>query len=89
LPIEYTHLLLYGSLAAFLFLALPPQKYRLLKTLLISNAISLMDELLQWIHPERVFDLVDLLLNLISMAVGLVLAWPFADSLQSSSTSNS
>lgn len=73
-PIEWTHLLLYGVLS-FLACAMCEaqgrglQKYTL--ALLISVAVSVLDETLQGIHPQRVFDLRDLILDLCGTVLGL------------------
>lgn len=67
-PIEYTHLLLYGSLAWTLTKAKGP-----VAAFILANLVSVLDELLQWFHPRRVFDTNDLLLNFASILSGLLL----------------
>lgn len=46
----------------------------LLTVFALSNLVSLGDELLQWVHPERVFDTRDLLLNFLGTVWGVLLS---------------
>jgi len=49
----------------------------LMLTILISNTVNIVDETLQWLHPQRVGDVGDLALNLASVMLGLLLIEPF------------
>lgn len=70
--IEWIHLLKYGTLSfsIFYFIADKPLGSRLLKALLLAIIASSLEEGAQHFHPQRVFDLKDLVLNLISVLVG-------------------
>ena len=74
-PIEWTHLLLYGALAFFASQWLGPVRSASLRAYMRVMAaaclVSLGDETLQAIHPQRVFDLRDLLLNLCGATLGV------------------
>ncbi len=77
LLIELTHLAIYGALAIFILSAINgTTQRRLLAALLISCAVSLCDECLQGIHPQRFFDLRDLCFNLLGTVLGISLTLP-------------
>ncbi|MCB0318632.1 MAG: VanZ family protein [Bdellovibrionales bacterium] len=74
---EFFHIFLYAPLAIFTYFAFTfyIQKTYICKTFLYCNLISLADELLQGLHPERFFDFQDLLLNCATIAFGLSLVY--------------
>lgn len=81
LPSEFVHIVLYGPLAMCVAHLLQTARFlfwgRTLATLLFINVVSIIDEGLQGLHPERVFDPRDLLLNFAGGVIGLVLIEPF------------
>lgn len=85
-PIERSHLVEYGVVAAFIFEALSERARQgqkvpvpALLAILISSLIGLIDECLQLMIPNRVFDPIDILFNALAsfMAVAgsIALTW--------------
>lgn len=75
LPVELFHVFLYGTLYWTCRLIDRPLFGMpvIASSFLITQVVSLIDELLQALHPERYFDLRDLLLNLVSALFGVLL----------------
>ena len=76
-PEERTHIIEYGLVAILIYRALLERKKSgslilVVFAILITTALGFLDELIQWIVPDRVFDFEDVLFNGIaaSMAVG-------------------
>ncbi|KAA3625024.1 MAG: VanZ family protein [Flavobacterium sp.] len=79
---ERSHLIEYSILAIFMYEALRERKRNgtniripALLALLISFSVGLLDEALQYVLPNRVFDPIDILFNgmVIAMAIGFTL----------------
>jgi hypothetical protein len=82
-PIETLHIVLYGALAAALYCSALNGRSARTATLcacVIAFGVSLLDEGLQWLHPARVGDPRDLLLNSLSSVFGVICAWPLCPS---------
>lgn len=79
---EYSHLLTYGLLGAFIWLLIIG--YRFNRAMVAASlgciGVSLMDETLQGLHPQRFFDLRDLWMNLLSSLLGIMLIRPWLTS---------
>ncbi|MCB0336829.1 MAG: VanZ family protein [Bdellovibrionales bacterium] len=78
--IEFAHLLLYGGFtfsAASYLSTKGSQGRNFINSQLLNLGLAVFDEFLQWIHPERVFDLRDICLNSIAGVVGYLLYMPF------------
>lgn len=74
LPVEYTHILLYGALSYCLAGSLGQASSRLyLRVIVLAQIVSLIDEGLQGLHPERFFDIRDLGFNFIGAITGLII----------------
>lgn len=75
---EFSHFPIYAGQAALIFWALK-DRYdhrpltRAALTLLLTNMVSLGDEVAQYFHPSRFFDLRDLTLNFVGSLWGLLL----------------
>jgi len=89
LPVELFHLVSFGLLACWfrLWRAFPNQPvptFRpvsrpydpILSALFFPALISLVDEILQWLTPERYFDWRDLWMNFLGALLGLLLLEP-------------
>jgi len=87
--VEYTHILTYAVLYVLVRLSFHYSNcsHSVAKTLVLSNCVSLIDELLQAAHPTRVFDLRDLTLNFLGALVGLLLVEPLLKKSASSQAS--
>ncbi len=77
--IEYVHIPLFALLGA---LSLASQRTGSVGrknciAFVYGAAVSLIDEILQGLHPERVYDTRDLVLNAAGTALGLILLTPF------------
>ncbi len=75
--IERIHLFKFGLLGFSLFHAISPQRsvlYRFFAASIIGALIGCIDESVQYFIPQRVFDLKDMRLNIISALLGAVLA---------------
>ncbi|MBF0212865.1 MAG: VanZ family protein [Magnetococcales bacterium] len=71
-PVERVHLLEYGILAFLLFRAMgQPRGARLFWTYLLVLVAGLSDETIQWMLPNRYFDLRDVGMNGVGAACGL------------------
>ena len=66
-PEERTHLAIYGLVGALSWFA---GSYRLVLALLVGGSIGIGDELLQSVIPSRVFDIRDLIANVVIAAAG-------------------
>lgn len=76
-PIELCHLLIFGALGALLRLSLSDTgRQGDLEAVGLGLAVALTDELLQGLHPERVFDLRDLAFDLGGVVLGLLFVKP-------------
>ncbi|MBF0627255.1 MAG: VanZ family protein [Magnetococcales bacterium] len=74
-PVERVHLLEYGILAFLVFHAMgQPRGTRLVWTYLLVVVAGFSDETIQWILPNRFFDLRDVGMNGIGSACGLWLS---------------
>ncbi|UCD56953.1 MAG: VanZ family protein, partial [Candidatus Hydrogenedentota bacterium] len=74
-PAERLHLMEYGLLAYLLYKALRfdlPRAKAYLLGFLISSAFGFFDEVIQHILPNRVFEVRDVMTNLIASALGLL-----------------
>ncbi|MBI2505135.1 MAG: VanZ family protein [Candidatus Latescibacteria bacterium] len=74
-PAERLHLVEYGLVSYFLLRALsldlpPPRAY--IVALLLTSLVGTGDELIQWVSPERVFEVKDVQLNIVSGGLGLL-----------------
>lgn len=70
-PEEGIHLMEYGSFALSLAWALPlntPERKKLAISILGGTALGVLDEVLQGINPQRVFDLRDIAFNFLGVA---------------------
>lgn len=77
--VEYTHILTYGLLYLLVRRGFFPKHTKLAgitRTLGTCLTVSLIDEILQGIHPARYFDLRDLLLNFLASLLGALLVEP-------------
>jgi VanZ family protein len=91
LPIEYAHIPIYGLLGFFTFGHCSSEYgtseksrssiWQILRALVLCCAVSLSDEMLQGLHPERFFDVRDLWLNGCASYTGIAIrsALPFAN----------
>ena len=70
---ELIHIFLYSPLSVLAYLVFTStiQKNYIFKTILYCNLISFLDEFIQWVHPERFFDVQDLFLNFSAILFGL------------------
>ncbi len=77
-PVEVTHIPLYGTLAALIFLARDTQPIwpAAAKALGLTACVAIVDELLQGLHPERYGDFHDFSLNTFSALIGLSIVVP-------------
>jgi hypothetical protein len=76
IPEERFHLLQYGLLTFFCAKALPDRiqgRSRLVLTVLLVGLAGIGDELIQWIRPNRVGDLRDVLINLLAAVLAQAL----------------
>ncbi len=73
-PVEAFHVFIYCALAMTLYG--PQPDFSPLKCLIIVNFVSLLDESLQGLHPQRVFDFRDLVLNLLGCLAGILAVNP-------------
>ncbi len=74
-PAERLHLVEYGLVSYLLLRALSldlPAPRAYIVALLLTALVGTGDELIQWILPERVFELKDVQLNLVSGGLGLL-----------------
>jgi arylsulfatase A-like enzyme len=74
-PAERLHLVEYGLVGYLLLRALSldlPAPRAYIVALLLTGAVGAGDELIQWILPERVFEMKDVQLNLVSGGLGLL-----------------
>ncbi len=74
-PAERLHLIEYGLLAYLLYRALRPDFTRAVAyalSLLISSGFGFLDEIIQHVLPNRVFELRDVMTNLLASALGLL-----------------
>ena len=71
--VEAVHIPIFALLAALVYLS---WGRNILLTLLIAACVGALDEVLQGLHPQRVFDPYDIWLNFLSSALGLVLIHP-------------
>lgn len=80
LPIELSHIILYGMFAASLRIATISANpaASALPVVIAGTGLGIADELLQWLHPERVFDLRDISLNATATCLGLFIALPLS-----------
>ena len=81
--IAYSHLASFALLAVWLRLAFRSDNSPALLSLaalVLAGGVGLVDEFLQGLHPQRVCDPVDMLLNLLSAAIGALLLHPFLTS---------
>lgn len=85
-PAERTHLMEYGVLGVFIHEALSERASQGRRVplppviaVLVTAALGVVDEGIQWLLPNRVFDPIDMLFNLLagatSVAAVVVLAW--------------
>ncbi len=77
-PEEAVHLLEYGILCWLIYRAIRPAEPNavvLLSAVLLGAIMGTVDEIIQWITPERVWDLRDVVLNAGACALGAVVAW--------------
>ncbi len=85
-PEERSHLIEYGVLAIFIYEALLERqksvgkiKHAWLKAILMASVIGILDESIQLLVPERVFDPIDIAFNTLAaiLAVGgsLLISW--------------
>ena len=77
--IEFAHIVTYGLLAVLLLYSMPPSwgvVQAVVVTLFSANCISFVDELIQGITPERVFDPRDLLINFLGSVLGIIAGLP-------------
>jgi hypothetical protein len=77
-PIELFHIVIYGTLGLSLYFTFEPAESHtktIVLALLLTTGVGVLDEGLQWIHPERVGDLRDVLLNSLSAAFGVLCAF--------------
>jgi O-antigen/teichoic acid export membrane protein len=75
---EFSHFPIYAGQACLIFCALNDRYgdrplMRAALTLLLTNVVSLCDEVAQYFHPTRFFDLRDLTLNFVGSLWGLLL----------------
>lgn len=78
--VELSHLALYGTLSVLLVrgvVTLPGIPSLMLSACILANLVSLTDETLQHLHPQRFFDLRDLVLNFSGALLGLLCAHAF------------
>lgn len=75
LPVEAFHIVIYATLAMSLYWPMP--RISDVKCLIIINFVSIMDESLQGLHPQRFFDFRDLALNFLGCLAGLLVILPF------------
>lgn len=76
--IQQIHLLEYlglGVLAAWVARSGSPRRLRLLRLSMLCIGVALLDELVQGILPQRVFEWSDVWLNWSGSVVGLVVGW--------------
>ena len=85
-PAERTHLMEYGVMAVFMYEALRERASQgrrvpvpALLAILATFAVGVLDECIQWVLPNRVFDPIDILFNVLaafmSVAASVVLGW--------------
>lgn len=74
LPIEWVHVIEYGVLG--FCVSLGWGRAALWKVALAANAVSVLDEGIQGLTPDRVADLRDLWINFLGVTVGLCFAAP-------------
>jgi VanZ family protein len=75
-PAERLHLLEYGLVGVLLFRALAldlPCNRAYLASFCLTVVIGVGDETIQWVLPQRFFELKDIQLNAVSAALGLLL----------------
>jgi hypothetical protein len=86
IPEERTHVIEYSIVAALIYQALLERKkrgghsyYPAILTILVTSIMGLIDEVIQYVLPNRIFDFKDILFNTLSglLAVGssIVLSW--------------
>lgn len=73
--VEAAHIPIFALLAILIFSG---WDQRGVATVVAASAIGLLDEVLQGMHPQRVFDLYDIWLNFLSSSLGLLIALPFS-----------
>ncbi len=84
--VERTHLVEYGVVAVFIYEALTERVKRgrhvpapALLAILATSLVGTLDESIQWILPSRVFDPLDILVNVLAavmaVAASVVLGW--------------
>ena len=77
-PAERLHLVEYGFVGFFLFRALRFDMGRLnayIAALVLTAVIGFVDESIQWVLPQRYFEMKDVQLNAISGALGLLVVY--------------
>ena len=74
LSVETIHLVLFALLVILLTLAYNKNFFI---AVTLATGIGVCDELLQWIHPERIFDFRDILINLCGAIIGGILSAQF------------
>ena len=73
LPIERVHFIEYGILGWIVWWAVGNTKNRFLLAIVYILAISVLDEIIQKILPNRVFDIRDIWMNISGGCIGLLL----------------
>ena len=75
LPEERIHFVEYALLGYILFMATSTWTMPVLASALMVILVGSLDEAIQWVLPNRVGDLKDILLNSIGGALGINVAW--------------
>lgn len=73
LPIERLHFIQYGLLGWLIFYSLPRTK--MINGFLFGLSVGVLDEVLQGILPQRVFDVRDVWMNGMAVLLGIIYAW--------------
>ena len=84
--IEFTHLVLYGGVSCSARMALRssplPRVAKVSIALCFALFLGVIDEFLQWLHPERVFDWRDIAINAVSAVIGVLAVEPLLKSTE-------
>lgn len=84
-PVEFFHIVMFALLTALIRLSFNLEARADHKSLLLTGLVSLIDEGLQELHPQRVFDWRDVGLDLAGAMIGGVLVKPFIQYVPDSS----